>query len=337
MDRRLIDSIVSSGTVSRADMQRYILRATKNKVSVLREIFEDHPESESIAKVVASHLGAEFLPPDALVAQKNALALVAAKSAENAALLPLSFQDDTLVVAVADIESASDLLNTVKLATGNAPEIKISAYQSLKDAIAYHYFGKPWKFAQSPAKPAPEPPDPEPDSEDIIDLNDLVAPPKIEPDEAVMRAKPKRRPSLSSPQSFAGSEKLEKPKSPTVEVNQALEDFDAFLDTNSTGQFATDDSWEEEFYKSQGQSGFGSQFGESEDELNAIQGFDLFEPSEIELTIQELVDRHEAQIQKLQQELKNQRDVVAVLVEMLHESRVLNRKELSKRVKARRG
>lgn len=311
MDRRLIDSLVNVGVVSRAAMQRYILRATKNKTSVLQEIYRDSSDVDKIAGALANYLGTTQIEGSDLDPDPKALSLVAPKTADSAQVLPLRLEKDTVVLAISDPNQSGELIQTLKLATGSPPRLLVVAPELLRKAIRHYYFNEEWAeravTEKSEAFEISEP-----------DFSDLVAPPQPEP---------------SPPR------ELEAPKSPTQDVNRALEDFDAFLDASSAGaKFQSDDEWEEEYYK--GQSGFasgaGSQFGEFEEGPNAIHGFDLFEPSEVHLSLQELVDRHDAQIQRLQQELKAQRDVVTALVEMLQESRILNRKELSRRVKLRR-
>jgi len=311
MDRRLIDSLVNVGVVSRAAMQRYILRATKNKSSVLQEIYAESSDANAIAEALATYLGTTKVGAAELNPDPKALSLVAPKTADSAQVLPLFLERDTVVLAISDPHQSTELIQTLRLATGSAPRLLVAAPDLLRKAIRHFYFNEEWV-----GRPMAE------ESEvfeiDETDFSDLVAPPQPEP---------------------TPPPELERPKTHTQDVNRALEDFDAFLEASSPGsKFQSDDEWEEEYYK--GQSGFvsgiGSQFGESEEELNAIHGFDLFEPSEVQLTMQELVDRHDAQIQRLQQELKVQRDVVTALVEMLQESRILNRKELSRRVKLRR-
>lgn len=340
MDRRLVDQLVNSEVVSRAVLQRYILRATKNKSTILSELFQDDVSEQSILEALATCYGYQTLDLSAVNPEARALSMVAGLTAEKSQLLPIAVNLDALSVVVSDPERAQELLATLKLATGNPPLIFIAEQSKLRKAIRHFYFKEPW-----PERNKAE----DPFSEEIL-LEHISPPEAVSP----KKSRPTPARPITAP---VGLQPDKTNASPRVEpINQALNDFDAFLETSSAGGgFSSDDEWETEYYKNQssfgnsafgnaslgssspggsglGTFGFGSQLENPKDD----QGFDLFEVSEIQLTVQELVDRHEAQIASLRQELKAQRDVVSVLVEMLQEARLLNRKELSKRVQARR-
>ena len=151
---------------------------------------------------------------------------------------------------------------------------------------------------------------------------------------------------------------------PKNEVARALEDFDAFLDQadirpSQTGMpnesskdvwgemgsgFGNDYEYENDPVVTGSNKGLRSGFGggsvfgdfEPKEPSEARDGFDLFEPSEVQMTLHELVEQQEKQVLRLHQDLQGQRDVLAVLVDMLVDARILNRKELTKLVKARR-
>lgn len=332
MDRRLVDQLVNSEAATRAAMQRYILRATKNKSTILSELFQDDVAERKVLEALTSCYGFQTLDVSKINPEARALTMVAGMTAEKSQLLPVAINLDTLSVVVSDPERAQELLATLKLATGNAPTVFVAEHSALRKAIRHFYFKEAW-----PEKGKAE----DPLSEEIL-LEHISPPESLTP----KKSRPTPARPISSPLQGPQTEVKSKVQPKVEPINQALDDFDAFLETsNAGGAFSSDDEWESEFYKNQssfgnsglgnsglGTFGFGSQLEEPKDD----QGFDLFEASEIQLTVQELVDRHEAQIASLRQELKAQRDVVSALVEMLQEARLLNRKELSKRVQARR-
>ena len=74
MDRRLVDHLVNSSLVSRAAMQRMILRATKDKTSVVEQLLADDKVDESdIARELASYFGLDTVDPSMFSVNDTAL------------------------------------------------------------------------------------------------------------------------------------------------------------------------------------------------------------------------------------------------------------------------
>ncbi len=360
MDRRLVDHLVNSSLVTRATMQRHILRANRNKTTVGEELVgaEDLTAAQ-LAQAMATCYGYGELDVNTFTAEPRALKLLSATTAEKLGIMPvaLSASGDHVTVVLYDVESTLDVLETLRMATGNSPTIQIGTKSFIQEAIRHFYFGESWPNRPSVAPPVAAP---EVESEEFL----LDDPSEIE---EVPEPRRDRKPSMPpapspAPKPAAAKNPKKDFSRPKTDVAQALEDFDAFLEqadirppqaavTNDEPQ----DGWGEmgsgfgsgfevdptAGAPSQGlQSGFGggSVFGdfEANDPSEGRDGFDLFEPSEAQLTLQELVEQQEKQIQRLHQEVQNQRDVLAVLVDMLVEARILNRKEVTRLVKARR-
>lgn len=361
MDRRLVDHLVNTSLVTRATMQRHILRASKNKTSVGAELVGAGDLTEAqLAEAMATCYGHNVIDEKAFSAEARALKLISAATAERNGIIPMSLSasGDQVTVALHDLEATHDVLETLRMATGNTPTVKIGSKSFIQKAIRHYYMGEPWPDrptaqAAAPAR-APEPP---------VELFSEPAPPKRD-----------RKPTTPPPTPPVAKQAPKK----TSGAAQALEDFDAFLDKADIHPGAqnsrdADDPWASAqsgfpgFGDSPNASGFGGLGGKSglgnsglgsnsgaggssllgnhgaqnghkfaPFPMEGDAGFDLFEPSEVQLTLQETVDRQEAQIQRLLQDLQNQRDVLAVLVDMLVEARILNRKELTRLVKARR-
>jgi len=360
MDRRLVDHLVNTSLVTRATMQRHILRANRNKTTVGEELVAAEDLSASqLAEAMAACYGHDELDVTTFTAEPRALKLLSATTAEKHGIIPvaLSGSGDHVTVALYDVESTLDVLETLRMATGNSPTIQIGTKAFIQEAIRHFYFGEAW-----PNRPVIAAEEPEIDSVESEEF--LLADPEIElPPEPRRDRKPSMPPPPSPPPKPPVAKNPKKDFSrPKTDVAQALEDFDAFLEQADIRppQAAVkiddpQDGWGEmgsgfgsgfEVDPSAGapsqglQSGFGggSVFGdfEANDPSEPRDGFDLFEPSETQLTLQEMVEQQEKQIQRLQQEVQNQRDVLAVLVDMLVEARILNRKEVTRLVKARR-
>ncbi len=368
MDRRLVDHLVNTSLVTRATMQRHILRATRNKTTVGEELVGAGDLSElQLAEAMAACYGYDQLDLNSFTAEPRALKLLSANTSEKHGILPiaLSTSGDHVTVVLSDVESTLDVLETLRMATGNSPTIQIAGKSFIQEAIRHFYFGEAW-----PNRPRVTPlPEPDAESEEFL----LDQPSEVEEAPEPRRDRKPSMPPLSPPPvsqpvaktPLAKTTLTKAPKKdvtkPKNDVAQALEDFDAFLDQadirpsqmtapsesphDAWGElgsgFGNDFEMDPTAVPSQGlQSGFGggSVFGDFEpnDPSEPKDGFDLFEPSEVQITLQELVEQQEKQIQRLHHEVQSQRDVLAVLVDMLVEARVLNRKEVTRLVKARR-
>lgn len=405
MDRRLVDHFVNANLISRAGMQRFILRATKNKTGVIEEILTDGSlDQQVVARGVADCYGYELLPDAAIDAEPVAINMISGKMAKAHGVLPFAVSDggDHVTVAVYDTQSADEVLKTLKMATGNEAEVKVATRSLLEDAIDHYYFDEPWPLKDESLKDESADADEAPEFhlekieesdefllEDIaeeVDALDRSAPgpaPDTETAKQSARKKaPAQRPETRK-QPFARVEpekvavrKARAPGPPANKhrdkqdsVEQALDEFDDFLDQSdyvsgapgiSNDPTPQNPEWDADDHMA-AQSGFevgaGFDAGDVSDEsfedpgieafdedafANAFNdepnasGFDLFEPSEVQMPLEELVARNEKRIQNLKRELKGQREVVSSLVDLLVESRVISRKELMQRVGEKR-
>ncbi len=396
MDRRLVDHFVNSDLISRAGMQRFILRATKNKSGVIEEILEDGSlDEQTLARGLAECYGYEVLPEIAIEADPKALNLITGKMARNHGVLPFKLSDDgnEVTVAVYDTESAGEVLKTLKMATGNPAEIRVATRSYLHDAIGHYYFDETWELKEAADEDAPEfqlerieesdeilLEDVADDFEEVDELAEEVDIPVADVASTARSKAPAKRPetrkkplarvipekkAFEPPKRSSSKPPKAKNRKKQDSVEQALEDFDAFLDQSDYASgapaltadptpekpqwdaddhmaaqsgFGSDDSFDAAEMKDDSDKGFDEDaFADAfttGDDSNG--GFDLFEPSEVQMSAEEIIIRNEKRIQNLKRELKGQREVVSSLVDLLVESRVISRKELMQRVNEKR-
>lgn len=375
MDRRLVDHFVNADLVSRASMQRFILRATRNKTGVLQEILESETlDEQAVANGLSSCYGHELLGDEAFDVDPGAIAMISGKMAKENGVLPVAVTDsgNKVTVAVYDTEGAADVLDTLRTATGNQPRILVATRTLLQDAIDHYYFDEEWalKNDHTGSSAGADSSEEVADGDSVEILLDEIA--EVENEASPpLQASPKHKISPPSPRarSVAGKPPApparKKPRKRQDSVEKALEDFDSFLDESnyasgapgigSGDDVANDSQWgSDDHMKAQsGFSGsgafgieepdrefddeaFASAFHDGPDNGQIESGFDLFEPSEADSSIESIAVRNEERIQKLRQELKGQREVVSALVDLLVEARVLSRKELMQIVRKKR-
>ncbi len=375
MDRRLVDHFVNQDLISRAEMQRAILRAKKNKIGVVDQLLNSEQLAEDvIAQGVAQCYGYNLLDvSDGFDADPNAYNLISGSVAKKHSVLPFELDGDAVKIIVFNAESVADVLGTLKTATGGDPEVFVASKSFVESAIGHYYDSKEW-----PDKPDSLIFEPEPisDAEELdLDVDEVFSDlkrqktgtkkPIIIDDPPTTNDTPTRKvpvppkpqaAAISKPKTAKRPQIVQKPVTPeppseeeVADVQAALDDFDAFLDqsdflSGAPGVQTDADPLADDWAEKDDDGGFDLsgwddvEDVDEDDELPEMpqEGFDLFEPSEVELTLADIVDRQQRAISKLHQELKGQREVVSSLVDILVEERVINRKELMKLVKKKR-
>jgi hypothetical protein len=333
MDRQLVSHFVNTQLVSRTKIQRLILRASKEKTGVVRQMLDSGSVSEEgLASALAGFYETERFDLKGYAVDTTALQLISGDMAARQGVLPyaVNAEGDLVSVAIYDPEAASEVLDLLETATGQPPRVLVAARGWLEKAIRHFYFGEAWPERDSIATPS---------AEEMKAVGDRGAGAQLFE---------RRSKSVSGERSKSLSGEL---------IQQALDDFDAILegddsflsniDAGVSGvEILEDDDnsvelWDEGVLPASdgnssgwgvtdqgGSDGFGWDTGIEEG------GFDLFEapPQEDSRSLRELVDRHEQRVLALEKQLKRQRLVMQSLIDLLSEDRILNKKKLRHRI-----
>lgn len=342
MDRRLINHFVTAGVASRQDMQRIILRASKDKTSLVTKLLEDGLVTD---EVMAQHL-AQFYELDLLSlgsfhVEPDALKLLTSKMAQRGGVLPFRFGDsrEHVQVAVYDMEMAQGALELLASSTGEPPEPKIAPRRWVIEGLNHFYLNQPSPlFSRSS-------------------------------NESSWRGRqPNPRDALTSrPGSISGARSLSThngldPRASYGGLPSGNGDLDDFLSSEDFGgvdpglmrdpnltnlpQASGNISNNPSFWGDGNSSGAAWSKPQPPSRQSrsggSNPGFSLFDnesepPPRQDVTIQDIVEHHNDKLRKLRDENKRQREVIQVLVELLVEARVISRRELTKRLKDLRG
>lgn len=359
MDRRLVDHFVRRELVSRSQMQRVILRATRDKRGLVAQILEDPSVDEvQLARELASFHGVGFVERSAFHVHETALKFLPKEMADKHGVLPygLSAREDKVSVAVVDPDEALEVLGTLKTATGTAPSVFVAPSSWLRGAIRHFYFGDEWADGQEQE---------EGESDEELAMNgsaELVLDEVVEPgpNGELPRSGARSRSSAGAAGAAAAAVAAVAAVAPKDPMVAALDDFDSFLDTSKSPMQsspgskvappALEDLEASPMHEVSLGSGWSS-FDDGEDDsfgsgfavaplsgsTEARAGFDLFdEKSEVvdrKMTLPQIVERQEKTIQRLLQDMQQQREIIQALVDMLGEARVLNKRDLKKRIR----
>lgn len=350
MDRRLYEHLVSQELVSRAHMQRFILRASRDKTGIVHQLLESGEVDESmLASELAGYLGTELVDPLAFSVDPTAVQLISDDMSRRHGVLPfaLSESGDQVGVLLYDPEVAGDVLDTLKLATGSAPVLYLGPRTWVIETIERVWTGD-WSnpemdaFEELEELDVPFQPDEllvVDDSEEII-LEEVITTSGQEPVEAQFpEFRSASRPPVTNTKPLPSSDisdgaipraRLPKPfptpglgssddsASTTNPVDVALEDFEASLQSGgSVGSFDPGDEPE----------GFSLQQNE---------GFDLFEPSEADEPAHDILVRHEKMIGQLIEELRHQREILQALVEVLSDDGLVSKRQIRRQMSSKK-
>ena len=354
MDRRLIDHFVNANLLSRQDMQRIILRASKDKNTLVEELLSANLVHEDVvAQQIAKFYRKEPLSAQGFRVDPMALNLITGEIARRGGVLPFAFNEsqDQLFVAVFDMEACAEVLDILQKTTGVAPEVRLAPKSWVIEAIEHYYF-KPAQ-ERSPARTAARPAQ--------ASAGSVSGP---QPSLSASRDG-RSNASNSLRASFAGE-----PSHPKIRAvagyDKPIDDLDDFLNepprsrevqlrpdpTTSFGEmsglgagFWEDPNSSKWSFDDPEPSRSAERIPERTAERKAAQpraGFDLFDEPRAqerprELTLQEIVERQQERLAKLSEELQRQREVIQVMADLLVEARVINARDLKQRLRDKRG
>ena len=142
MDRRLIDHFVNANLLSRQEMQRAILRASKDKTGVVTQLLDAGLiEDELLAEQIADFYQQELVLGHDINVDPGALGLLTEGIALKAGALPYAYEPGTnrLMVATFDPERAKDVLDMLSSATGQQPLVRVAPRSWLLEQIPLLY------------------------------------------------------------------------------------------------------------------------------------------------------------------------------------------------------
>lgn len=328
MDRRLINHFVSGGLLSRQDMQRIILRASKDKISVVSKLLDENfVTDEVMAQHLAQFYDSKLLNLSMLHVDVEALKLLMPKVAQTGGVLPFMFSDDKncVHVAVYDLELAQSVMELLQSSTGSPPEPHIAPRRWVIEGIQHYYLNQPSDMFGRDANSSWMRRSTVPEVSANLTHSGLLRHKTMDP-------------SLSRHElraSFVGH------TSRPGQTSSIRGDFDDFLgELSSSGPMIdpnlstlphadSSNFWSDNNLST---DGFGNP------KTPDPSGFDIFEhdlsiTKRPGVTIQDMVATHHEKLRKLKEEDKRQRQVIQVLVDMLVEARVISKRELTKRLK----
>lgn len=341
-------------------MQRMILRATKDKTGVVEQLLDDGKiDEDAVARELAAYFGLDTVDPAQFSVNETALKFISKSMANKHGVLPFAVSDsaDHVTVAVFNPEAAQSVVDSLKTATGKAPTVQIAPRSWLEQAIRHFYFGESWAAAPAHREVTREVASVAAelglgnDSSSEIVLDEVIVPPAPKAKMPAPKPKGRRSPDESRPpeprrrKTTSAAEDPAPPKKrgsrpgadSEAEVEAALDEFDAFLDS-ATGWGTNPNrsgipGWDEPD-ESKNENPFARE-DDGWSEPPAAGGFSLFdERSEGEAPgLRDLVDEHEETIDRLQRDLQQQRDIISALVDALVEAGVVSKRDIKHRVK----
>lgn len=333
MDRRLIDHFVNANLLSRQDMQRIILRASKDKNTLVEELLSAELVHEDVvAQQVAKFYRKETLSAQGFRVDPMALNLITGEIAKKGGVLPFAFNDsqDQLFVAAFDLEASAEVLQILEKTTGVPPEVRLAPKSWIMEAIEHYYFKAPAEAAQTRQQNRSQPRNGRSNA-------NLRASFVGEPSQSKLRTVSKYDAVVDDLDDFLSNDSPRSSKE-VPDLNTSFGELSGlganFWEDPNTSRW----SFEAEQAAQQQQT----KNSASSPGRQAKASFDLFEepkPAEKkghELTLQEIVERQHERISALTEELQRQRDVIQVLADLLVDARVISSRELKQRLRDKR-
>lgn len=364
MDRRLVDHLVNSNLVSRAAMQRMILRATKEKTGLIEQVLaDDKIDEKALAHELAQYFGFGEVEPAKFSVNETALKFISKTMADKHGVLPFaaSAAADHVTVAVYNPEAARSVVDSLKTATGKEPTVLVAPRTWLTEAIRHFYFGEPWAAApahQASTREVAEVMEQleignDPSSEIVLDevvvppaprpkAAQKAAPPEPQPEPAAEQIPEPRRRKTSAPPAAATpppAKKSAQTGSPKP-ADSALDEFDAFLNSatgwGNNSRSSGIPGWDEAGSRSAipGWDDVEPVADNGWEERAGSSGFNLFdEQSEagVTLSVRELLDAQERTIERLRDEMQQQQDIIRALVDALVDAGVVTKRDIKNR------
>ncbi len=142
MDRRLIEHFVNANLLSRQDMQRVILRASKAKTGLVSQILDMGViDEDSLAKHIASFYHYEPLDNSSFFMDDSVLGMLDQETATQQGALPFGYEPGSarVYVAVYEPDRCKEALAKVEATSGQAPVVRIATKSWLDKAIPFYY------------------------------------------------------------------------------------------------------------------------------------------------------------------------------------------------------
>jgi hypothetical protein len=337
MDRRLAEHFINAGLVTRQDMQRFILRASMSKSTLVAQLLDAELLSQQeMASQLAQFHQVQILDAPELTADPHALGLLTPQLAQRGGVLPYAFNDakDQVSVVVADPEAAREVLDLLRSATGSPPRLVLAPRDWLAQALQHLYITQnarggtirtPYAAARHthPSIPAPAAPAPQARASAQQAVDSFLS----ELDSSVQQNRPVTAPRFQAPILEAGRPAAALVAGAGDEFGELSSLGPGFWDVGPQRR----PSWSDEQ---------GPPSGELRaSHLGPSPSFDLFddesEPIQ-EGTLHQAVERQQRQILSLKEELQRQREVIQVLAQMLTEARIISKRELKRRLQVAR-
>ena len=131
--------LIEDGLVSQEQLLTALEKKKETGKSLARTLIELGIVSESkLTEVLAQHLGLEFVDLSRYRVDLTAVALLNEKMAQRHLTIPLAFDDDTLIIAMADPTNIF-ALDDVKMSTGHQVRPVVATKGDIEDAIRSYY------------------------------------------------------------------------------------------------------------------------------------------------------------------------------------------------------
>lgn len=144
MEKKLVEHLIQSGIVSRKDIHRCVLRAAMSDNSVVDELVERIKiDTAELAEKMAEYWGLSVWRDPRLRANRRSLDILDAERAEKYGALPLEadIREETITMAVYDVEKAQPAIEKVRQLTGISPTLVVCPRELLIREIYRHYRG----------------------------------------------------------------------------------------------------------------------------------------------------------------------------------------------------
>ena len=139
--KSLTHLLIEDGLVSQEELLKALEQKKESGKSLARTLIEMGVVSESkLTEVLAQHLGLEFVDLTSYRIDLTATALLDEKIAGRHLAIPLAFDGDTLIIAMADPTNIF-ALDDVKMYTGHPVRPVVATKRDIEDAIRTYYRG----------------------------------------------------------------------------------------------------------------------------------------------------------------------------------------------------
>lgn len=137
--KSLTHLLIEDGLVTQEQLLTALERKQSSGKSLARTLIEMGAISEvKLTEVLAQHLGLEFVDPTSYRVDMTAVSLLDEKIASRHLALPIAFDEDTLIVAMADPTNIF-ALDDVKMYTGHPIKPVVATKGNIEDAIRTYY------------------------------------------------------------------------------------------------------------------------------------------------------------------------------------------------------